>query len=175
MASPYATLAATPTTGKESGLADFFLFAAKSEFDTIEKPTTGNTHIATDHTFLTGNGFMKVECAPVKEKLSAQFIGEQGNLKLNSAFECFIPGSNKELHKLISLIKNEQLIILVHDSDCDIAGYYQLGTECTGAYLSADGGFETGTTKDGVKGYKLKFEVPGNKVLTYEGAVTMHP
>lgn len=174
-ASIYSTLAHTPTTIKEPGIGDFLLFAPLSDFTTIEKPVSGESHIAGDHIFPVDKGFMKLECAPAKEKLSAQFVGEAGNLKLANKLEVFIPGSNKELHKLIGMMKNDKFIILAHDSDCVVASYYQIGNECNGAYLSPTDGWESGTTKDGVKGYKLTFEAPSNKVITYEGVVTMHP
>jgi hypothetical protein len=137
MASVYSTLAATATSIKETGVSDYFLFASRKDFDTLANPTApGDTHITADHVFDTGLGFMKVVCAPSKQKLSAQFIGEAGNLKMVKKFEAFIPGSNKE---------------------------------------APEGGWESGTTKEGVKGYKATFEYPTGKVLTYEGAITMHP
>ena len=162
---------------KESGVADHFFFAPVSEMASIKCPATADdVVIAAAHTFTDAvdGGFYKVACAPSKQKLGASFTGEAGSLKIMKKFEAFVPGSQEDLHKLIKHLKNEALILLVKDADCPADQYYQLGCDCLHAYLSADGGFETGTTKDGQKGYKLTFEYPSSSVLIYTAAVTEH-
>jgi len=175
MPSPYKALAEAARTIKETGVSDTILFAALSDFDPaggLKCPVAGEVIIATDHEFKVGFGFMKLACAPTKQKLSANLSGEVGNLKVMNKLEVFVPGSDEELHKLVKLVKNDQLIILVKDAECDVDQYYQLGCDCNGAYLAPEGGWESGTTVDGVKGYKLSFMYPAGNVVIYQGVVT---
>lgn len=165
------------SANKEHGLSDHFFFAPVSEMASIKCPATADdVVIATAHTFTDAvdGGFYKVICAPAKQKITSTLTGEQGSLKMMNTFEAFVPGSDEPIHKLIKHLKNEPLIILAPDANCDSGINYQLGCDCIYAFLSADGGFESGTTKDGQKGYKLKFEYPGSSVLMYTAVVTEH-
>lgn len=162
---------------KTSGVSDHFFFAPVKEMASIKCPATADdVVIAAAHTFTDAvdGGFYKVVCAPAKQKLSASFSGEPGSLKVMKKFEVFVPGSEAELHQLVKHLMNEPLIILTKDAECDADQYYQLGCDCNYAFLAADGGWESGTTKDGQKGYKLTFEYPSTSVLVYTAAVTEH-
>lgn len=175
MPSPYKALAEAARTIKETGVSDYILFASTSDFDPaggIKCPVAGEVVITTDHEFQVGFGFIKLACAPTKQKLSVNITGEVGNLKMMNKLEVFVPGSDEELHKLLKLIKNDSLIMLVPDAECDSAQHYQLGCDCNGAYLAAEGGWESGTTVDGVKGYKLTFMYPAGNVVLYQGVIT---
>jgi hypothetical protein len=177
-ASPYKVLAQATRTIKETGVADQILFASMTDFDPaggLKCPAAGEVIISDDHEFVVDKGFIKLTCAPTKQKLTASITGETGNLKLMNKLEVFVPGSDKELHKLIKLVKNDQLVILVKDAECDAEQFYQLGCDCNGAFLDPEGGWESGTTKDGVKGYKLAFSYPAGNVVLYQGVITYHP
>jgi hypothetical protein len=70
---------------------------------------------------------------------------------LDFEMKVFIPGSYADAHEMVANMINQPLIVLTKDSNCPAKMWYQLGCDCTSAYLKAD--FSTGTTKDGVKGY----------------------
>lgn len=157
-----------------SGIADFMGFAPIDDFTTIVAPVAGATDIATAHTFAVGGGFYKIPTSPNKNKLSSPSVGEPGSLKFTSKLEVFVAGSKKELHKFVSDIKNVGGIVIAKDASCDEANFYQVGSECTPAYLTNGSAFDTGTTVDGVKGYMLTFEAP-TAPTTYSGAVVWKP
>lgn len=175
MASAYKVLA-TPPGYKESGIADHILISKTSDFTTIQCPGADGVAITADHVFGAGNGWVRLECSPNVNKLSAALIGEAGSLKLNPKLEVFLPGSKADLHKLIYKMKNEGHIILVKDADCVTgAQYYQLGCDCFSACIQAGEGFGTGTVKDGKKGYMVTFEAPSSALQIYSGLILMHP
>lgn len=159
----------------EPGVSDYILFASASDFTTIQCPPAGDVEITLAHVFASGLGFMKLMCSPSKNKLGATLQGEPGSLNLQQKLNIFVPGSKKELHKLIKLVKNDSLIVLVKDADCDVNQYYQLGCDCNFAYFIGENGWESGTTKDGQKGYNLTIEYPSSAIQIYSGAITMHP
>lgn len=158
----------------ESGIADFMGFAPIEDFTTIVAPAAGATDIATAHTFGVGGGFYKIPTSPNKNKYTAPSVGEPGSLKFTSKVEVFVPGSKKELHKLISDIKNVPGIVIARDANCAEGNFYQIGSACTPAFLTGGSEFDTGTTMDGVKGYKLTFEA-ATPPTTYSGAVVWKP
>lgn len=170
-------------TNKGSGVSDFFYWAPFSSFDTNgikcppAAPTTNeeSVTVSDDHTFLADHGFLKVNGSPSVANMEASFIGEAGSIKMMQKLKVFLPGSEAELHAAISLIMNEPLIVLVKDSNCknDSEYWYQLGCDCAGAYIAPEGGFKTGTNKDGVKGYEITLNYPTNAVLKYTGAITL--
>lgn len=174
MPSPYKALLVKPGL-VESGVSDYILFASASDFTTIQCPAAGDVEITTDHVFASGLGFMKLMCSPSKNKLSAALQGEPGSLNFQQKLNIFVPGSKKELHKLLKLVKNDSLIVLVKDSDCDVDQYYQLGCDCNFAYFIGENGWESGTTKDGQKGYNLTIEYPSTAIQIYSGVIAMHP
>jgi hypothetical protein len=157
-----------------SGVSDFFYVALAEDFaaNGIKCAAAGEVIITADHTFTALKGFAKIVCSPLKNNLKSEFSGDPGNLKMMEKFKFFVPGSYEALHKSLKLYLNKPVIILVKDAECDTNIMYQGGCDCIYAYLTS-GGFDTGTTKDGVKGYELTFEVPSSGVKLYGGAVTL--
>jgi hypothetical protein len=151
----------TAPTNTASGISEFFLIAQASDF--VEggikcpaAPVDGDpaglsVKITEPHEFQAGRGFAKIVCAPEKNSLDAKTIGDLLFQKLDFELKVFIPGSYAELHEQAGQWINKQLIVLTKDSNCQANMWYQLGCDCTFAYLKVD--FSTGTTKDGVKGY----------------------
>jgi len=159
MSKAYKNLKTPANTG--SGISEYFLIAQASDF--VEggiqcpaapfdgQPDGESVQILTPHEFKADRGFAKVICAPEKNSLDAKTIGETLFQKLDFELKVFIPGSYALVHEAVANFINTQLIVLVKDSNCPANMWYQLGCDCTFAYLKAD--FSTGTTKDGVKGY----------------------
>ncbi len=160
MAYAYANLLSPQNTG--SGIADFVLLAPAADFapDGIKCPAAPFTNpgdevtVFAAHEFLPGKGFVKYALAPEKNSYDAKTIGDKGFNKFDMESTIFIPGSYAEVHEAIKNWMNQPLIALEKDSNCGANFYYQLGCDCTFAYMSPE--FTTGTTKDGVKGYSVK-------------------
>ncbi|MES2457230.1 MAG: hypothetical protein V4594_16870 [Bacteroidota bacterium] len=159
-----------------SGISDFILLAAVADFeaDGIKCPeapfaTPGDkVKITSPHVFKTDKAFAKIICAPEKNQLNVGSIGDTGFTKGDFNLEMFVPGSYAELHEAMGEYLNRPLIALVKDSNCGANQWYQLGCDCVFANLKWD--FSTGTTKDGVKGYKISVTYQNGYILLYDVA-----
>lgn len=157
-------------SNSESGIAAHALIAPLSFFvpgtglkNPVAPFTTAGDGITikTPHEFNNGKGFIYFALAPQKNSLTAPISGDPGFYKQNVEATIFIPGSNPALHELYQSLVNVPLIVLVKDSKvCSEKQYIQLGNECEPAYLG--GAFNTGTTKDGVKGFEVKVNYDGS-------------
>jgi len=169
-----------------SGVADQFLFAPISAFAAsgIKGPTLTaspgtpvpgeETTITDAHTFVTGEGFIRVLCSPFKNNLTAAAIGETGSMKLNPKLEVVVPGSYAVQHEFFKNGMNIPGIILIKDSLCEANMYYQIGTSCVYGWMTAVE-FTTGSNKDGQKAYKVTFESTAAGIYIYKGTVTFKP
>lgn len=116
--------------------------------------------IKTPHEFVAGKGFIYFALAPQKNSLTANISGDLGFYKQTVESTIFIPGSNPAIHETYQSLVNVPLIVLVKDTSfCSAKQYIQLGSECESAFLG--GAFNTGTTKDGVKGFEVKVNYDG--------------
>ena len=156
-----------------SGIAAFALLAPYTWFTTpggIKAPLAPFTApgdsitIKTAHDFITDKGFIYVALAPQKNELDANSVGDVGFNKQVQEATLFFPGSNPALHETFQQLLNVPLIALVKDSNCGAGLYYQLGCDCEYAYIS--GGFKSGFSNAGVKGYTAK--------LNYDGGVQFY-
>ena len=155
----------------KTGVAEFVLMAFASSFSTIQSPVApfnapgDSITIKTAHVFAPpATGFAKYALAPQKNRLKASVVGDLGMNKYNQEFEFFFPGSSAELHEFMQTTLNQQLVILIKDADCSANMFYQLGCDCTYAYMTGE--FDTSTTKDGTKGFMCK--------AIYDGAVQIY-
>ena len=157
-----------------SGVAEKILLAPVSWFTSIKMPVPPFLYpgqgvtILEDHVFKEEKSFFEVWLSPEKNQLSGATIGELGFQKMDLQLEVFIPGSYAELHEFAKNIINRPLVALIHDSDCRLDWYYQLGDECVYAWMKCD--FTTGTTRDGIKGYKGTVSYLKGSILMYKGA-----
>lgn len=157
----YKNIKSAVNTG--SGIAEFMLIAPVVAFTEggIQAPAAPfdlqpegqQVQILTPHEFKPGLGFAKILFAPEKNSLSAKTIGDLMFQKQDFELKGFIPGSSAILHEAFFNWVNTPLIALTKDSNCPANMWYQLGNDCTSAFLKGD--FTTGTTKDGVKGYDV--------------------
>lgn len=160
-----------------SGVAEFVYIAPVRDFEEggIKCPAAPFTDpgdritIREDHVFKSGKGFIKVLLAPEKNQLNATTVGDLMFQKMDQGLEIFIPGSYAEVHEFAKEIINTPLIVISKDSECDANLHYQLGCDCTYAYLKMD--FTTGTTREGVKGYKGMVTFLHKYIQLYAGAI----
>lgn len=156
-----------------SGISNHALIAPKEWFVAntgIKSPVAPFTlpgdavTIKNAHEFVEGKGFIYFALAPEKNQLVANTVGDPGFNKQVQEATIFVPGSTPAQHEQMQTLINVPLIVLVKDSSCKAGLYYQLGSECEDAFMSGE--FNTGTSKDGVKGYNAK--------ITYDGPVMFY-
>lgn len=161
-----------------SGIAEKVLFAPVSWFakDGIKSPGVFMNYgdgviIKESHIFLPQKGFIECSLAPEKNNYDAKTIGDTGFQKFSNELKVVLPGSYEQQHETIKNLLNTPVIVLVKDIDCSEDMWYQVGSSCIYAYVSAD--FSTGTTKDGTKSYQLTITNIASSVLLYEGNVIL--
>jgi hypothetical protein len=156
-----------------SGLAEFVLIAPLAWISALSVPVAPFTNpgdeitIKTEHTFITGKGFVKHQLAPQKNKLDIKSRGEIGLNGQSQDLEVFIPGSYLQVHEQMKNWENNPLIVLAKDANSDADLWHQLGTDTVSAWMQVD--FSTGTTKDGVKGYTAKIMFDGSPLFYNTG------
>lgn len=178
MSVPYQHL--TSPKNVDSGVSDMLLIAPVDTFATDgikcpAPPESGATladlvTITEDHEFSTGNGFIKLLCAPFKNQITTETIGDVGFRKMKITLEAHLAGSYPDLHGFIAQLQNTPIIAMIKDSNCEENMYYQLGCDCIYAYASSV--FTTGTNQDGTKEYVVTIEVPAKSIHIYKGSVT---
>ena len=141
----------------------------------VKSPGAWVTHgdevrIKDSHEFLPGEGFNEYLLAPEKNSYEAKTTGDTGMQRFANEVKLFLPGSYATLHEIMYNLVGQPVIVLIRDADCPAGIWYQIGTECIPARIAAD--FETGTTKEGVKGYLLTITNTATKVYLYEGDIT---
>lgn len=170
--SPYNSLVATPITKR--GIGEFALIAPKSWLTTIQAPVAPFTNpgdsitIKTDHVFGTDSAsnsyaYLKFALAPNKNKIDVKNSGDKGLKSPVTTLEIFVPGSYAEAHETIQNLVNVPLLVIVKDANCAAGMYYNLGTDCTSAYL--DYTFTSSTTDDGNKGFTVTIEYSDSPLI----------
>lgn len=155
-----------------SGIADYVLLAPVAWFDEIKAPVAPFTTqgdevtVKSPHVFVTGKAFAKFLLAPEKNSYDAKAIGDLGFQKFDHELKIFIPGSYAEVHETLKNLLNTPLIVVFKDATCGANMWYQLGCDCTYAYLKGD--FATGTSKDGTKGYTCTVSYQSDSVMIYK-------
>lgn len=167
-----------PQGNATPGVTPEVLFAPKEHFLVIAsapaiETTPGEDVIITDdHTFMDPDlGFIRLELTDKTANLTLTQTGELDSESTNAVFEGFSAGLNEALLSLMG--KQFGGIVLLQDTSCSVARYYQLGTSCSVSYKK---GFEftTGISGgEGRKGMKVRFEATMEKPLIYTGAVTL--
>lgn len=124
-----------------------------------------------DHIFLPGKAFIECRLAPEKNDYKAKSFGDKGFTKFANEITALVPGSYALLHEFFYNIIGKAVIVLIKDANCPLNMWYQVGSDCVAARVSAS--FETGTTKDGIKGYTATITNTAEKVLLYAGEITV--
>lgn len=176
MATPYTFLNLTDPQNIGSGISDVLYFAPMRDFEANgikcpEAPFTNpgdQVKITTAHVFKAGKAFAKLQLAPEKNLFTSKTVGDKGFNKFEHEVDVFMAGSYAEVHEFAKNALNVPMIGIVKDANCESELYYQFGCDCLGAYLTFD--FNTGTTKDGNKGYNGKLTYSSSSVLIYDVA-----
>ena len=171
---PYRNLKSPKNT--TSGISDFFLIAPVADF--VEggikcpavpqgaDPAGQSVKILEPHEFVANRGFAKIMCAPDKNSFDGKMMGDLGSNKFDFEHKVFVPGSYAELHEGMANLLNTPCIVLFKDAaSCSENLWYQLGCDCTSAYIIMD--WSSGTTKDGAKGYMATVKWSGAFVQLY--------
>lgn len=167
---------ATASTNTQNGVARVYI-AAESDFlvqaDLPASPTTQDEKvtISGNHTFTSPKGFQLVKGSPYSTTYEADIIGDEDNKTIHAKVKIFIPGKKKAAAAFVK--DNPRIIALVENVPCQDSEYYQVGTKCAPAVLAAEGGFKSGTMKDGKKGTELTFECYQPCELFYGGTLTL--
>lgn len=125
--------------------------------------------IKLSHEFKDDKGFIEFQLAPEKNSYSAKSGGDTGFVKFQNEINIIVPGSWDILHETMGNILNIPVIALIQDSNCPANIWYQVGTSCVPAYVSPS--FQSGTTKEGQKGYVISITNYAAKVYLYAGEI----
>jgi hypothetical protein len=164
-------------TNVAPGIATYALIAKKSDFATlpgIAVPTddtalADTVKIKTAHTFKAGKAWSKWSLAKDKNELSSTGDGDAGFRQFKQTATLFVPGSYAEVHAVMAMLLNEELIVEVKDINCSASMFYQLGNECNGASINP--AFKSGNSAGGVKGYEVTVEYSGPCIQIYDAAM----
>lgn len=148
----------------KKGIGEFALIARKDWITTLKAPVAPFTNrgdsitIKADHVFgkdadNNDYAFMKFALAPGKNKLGVKNSGDTGLKSPSTTVSIFVPGSYEEAHETVRNLMNQPLLVIVKDAECAAGLYYNLGDDCTSAYMDYE--FDTATTADGVKGFSV--------------------
>lgn len=175
MAANYAHIAKADQQNVDGGYKNEFLFAPRTDFLSIAKPTTtpaalgDKVKITTDHTFTSPAGFYSWRLKQQPNTLNGESSGDAGTKKITWTLTVYLLGDSASTQEQIQNILNDDIICLIKDQDCASDEYVQLGDECVSP--SATVTFTGNTTAEGNKEYKVDFAVPVKKFF-YSGTVT---
>ncbi len=164
------------STNTQTGVAKVFI-APVGDFlvqaDLTASPTNqgDKVTISGNHTFTSPKGWQEVFASPFSKTYEADILGDEDNKSIHAKVKIFIPGKKKEVAAFIK--DNPKFIVLVQNVPCQDAEYYQVGSKCAPAVIAAEGGFKSGTMKDGKKGYEITLECYQPCEIFYGGTVTM--
>lgn len=145
----------------QPGLAEYALIAPKSFFAPggLKFPVApfnapgDEITIKEPHVFKDGLGFLYFVAAPDKNELNTTTVGDKGFRKANTEAKYIFPGSTPAQHEQLRKLLNVPLIAISKDGQCSADMHYQLGNDCTAAYITTD--FKSGTSEGGIKGFEV--------------------
>lgn len=158
------------------GLYQNIYAAPLRAFDTIARPVDVNASdgdmvtIADDHTFVAGEGFLKLYSTKDTAQLTAELIGELDGFNMNPKLEFFRPGLDGDAVAFSNRAPYDEWIILVKGLEGEV---YQIGEEDMGANVRQANG-STGTLSSGRKGTTYMAD-SFNTFFLYKGGITEKP
>lgn len=155
------------------GYKNAVLFAPRVDFTAVQAPAATTDlgdalTIGTAHTFPVGKGFYEYVCKTHSVKLTGETVGDDGAREIEWTAEFVILGDSASNQEQIQRTLNDDLILLLRDSDCQDGQYIQLGNECVSPEFAVK--FDGKTTKEGKKEYTLT--VKCKKKYFYTATVT---
>lgn len=165
MPSKYKSYGFSDVQNRFPGYTNNAWIAPKSAFTLLQEPAGPFTvlgdevTVKTAHTFPVGEGFISVYCAPDTVEANGSAVGAKGARRFKWQPKIFIPGDGPALQAQVQLLLNDDVIIILKDSNCPGGPLLQYGCSCTPGQTSA-GAFQGSNTADesGRKGYELTFD-----------------
>ena len=124
------------------GIQNTAYIAMVKDFTTLAVPAPAATgaarfEIADDHVFTSTKGFM--ECILLKNEndFMSEMKGDPGASWQDHTINIAIPGDGPLVQSMIHDLQNEDLIILVKDTNCPDPKFIQFGCECDNAQINA--------------------------------------
>lgn len=159
-----------PTKHKKPGYCQYAGIAPISWFKKIATPYSDPIVIEGLHEFHPGLEFIRCYSLPQAITSTAESFGELGATSIGWKVGLFIPGDSKELQIMLELLRNDDLILLIKDIDCDAQYRLQYGSGCMPAkFMQVN--FTTGNVFDGRKGWELILWSSGRTI--YEDASSL--
>lgn len=147
-------------------------FAPKSDFLTIQPPPEfgfgdflGDDVVIQDsHSMKTGKKLNKMSLNQDSGKVMAELVGEAGGKSDSTSFEGVYVGELKQIHGMRRRMKNDQFLFFIPLGDGQVI---QIGTEDRPAV--AEGGFDTGTAREGLRSMPVNVNATSQSTWIYEG------
>lgn len=169
--------------GNTSGTGTEILYARKSDFDTIQKPSENPENpedlvtIAVAHTFKAGKGFRKLLITDETGQVTSNAVGEKDGRSFEHTLNGFVPGNDARNTGLLSMMANCPYIFLVPELRDGAVVYRQLGSEFRGAYNIAENNYDTGVASADRRGTQFSFAAVGQPTHApfYTAEATLAP
>lgn len=151
----------------------------KSHFTTLQAPVISSTPvlgemftIATAHVWAVGKGAIPLFVEPEALTAPGELVGAKGTLRTLFKPKVVMIGDGAKVLEILTSFYNKEVVLHVQDG-CDSAKYIQFGGNCFPTKAIPGSFFESGTLKDGRKGYELTFE--SYSKYFYTGTITEYP
>lgn len=164
-----------------AGTGTEVLFAPKSYFDTLQKPTTTPAliedivTITGTHTFQTGKGFHKMQVTDMTGQVMSEAVGEIDGKSFNHSWKGFIPNNDKKNQALLSKLASCEWIFLIPEETEAGTVYRQVGSYQHPAYAKTVK-YDSGVV-GARRGTDFEIESVGHTTHApfYEGTITYFP
>lgn len=166
MSYPYKKYAKSDVKNQYPGYTNKGWLAPVSAFTILQEPASGvnpapgdSVIITQAHTFPEQEGFVQIHFAPNSVEAPASWVGPIGAKRAKWQPKVLIPGDTPYLQELVQQLANEDVVLILPDSNCPGGQLMQFGCSCTPANVS-DAKFSSGNTGDesGQKAFELTFD-----------------
>lgn len=111
--------------------------------------------ISVAHTFATDKGFIECYALPKSVEGDTATNGDMGAINEEQTVKVFIPGDTPELQTMIKSLKNDDLIVVVEDTN-ESGGKRQFGSDKCPIYVKSYKFTSGKQGTEGKKGYELE-------------------
>lgn len=133
-----------------------------------------SARIVDDYTFNLGYGFVSMELDYKENMFEGDTVADWGSDNTNFQIKGKFYGLSAVVSEMVSLLSNTDLILLAKDLTLGTPQVYNFGTEELPCRKISHK-YTSGQPKNGFKGVEFTFEVPMQRLLFYEGAITLKP
>lgn len=158
------------------GIQNVAFLAKVPDFTTLATPDSAATgaarfEIADDHVFPATKGFMEVILLKNLNSFMGEMKGDAGGSWMEHTIDIAIPGDGPLVQAIIHDLQNEDLILLVKDTNCPEPKFIQFGCECDNGQITS-AKFESGT-RGGDKGKHTVIQIKATCRFDYLGTLTL--